>query len=139
MTWVCANESCAQPLRRASVPLAQAPGTQQMAADGLCKRCYNQRRRDAEYLTPQQLHQARQALNDWLRARNKRLRSNEAPWQLMRTESTTVKLAPERRRSGNAKPTDMRGVVARRGATIPATPNPPTPTAQRTEHERSAL
>ena len=77
MNWVCANTECGLPLRRSSVPYAQAPGTQQHAADGLCKRCYNNRRRDTEYLTPEQLTQARSALDGWLTARRNRI--NKGP------------------------------------------------------------
>ena len=73
MTWVCANTECGFPLRRASVPVADAPGTQQHAADGLCKRCYNKRRAQAEVLTPQQLQAARNALSGYLKARQTRL------------------------------------------------------------------
>jgi hypothetical protein len=73
MTWKCANTECGFPLRRASVPVAQAPGTQQHSADGLCKRCYNKRRAAAEVLAPQQLQAARNALNSYLKARQTRL------------------------------------------------------------------
>jgi hypothetical protein len=80
MTWICAGTNCDQPLRRANVRAADAPGTLQVTADGLCKRCYNQRIfKETVHLTPEQLAQVKSALDGWMTARRKRLRSNEAP------------------------------------------------------------
>jgi hypothetical protein len=130
VTWMCANTVCALPLRRASVPVSQAPGTQQHAADGLCKRCYNKRRAQAEVLTPQQLQNARNALNGYLKARQTRLtRSKGAhPW------ITTIS-----KRTDLAVTTKRPGALARRGATTHDTRNQPTPTAHNTGTERNAL
>ena len=79
MTWICAGKNCEQPLRKATTKLADAPGTLQVTADGLCKRCYNRRIfKETEYLTPQQLRQVRSALDGWLTERRKRLAGTHA-------------------------------------------------------------
>jgi hypothetical protein len=72
----CADESCGYPLRSTRTPLADAPGTRQAAAGGLCKTCYHQARKARPIPTPEQLTHARNALDGWLTARNNRLRSN---------------------------------------------------------------
>ena len=89
MNWVCANTECAQPLRRTGVRAVDAPGTLQVTADGLCKKCYNKRRSGAEVLTPQQLQAARNALDGWLQGRRNRI--NKGPQRCVKqTKHSTV-------------------------------------------------